>query len=258
MARDAELPPIPLPRRLDRRMRLGPFPSARAAMKFAGYAAAGAVVVPIGGALAWLPILSLAFLLAVVRPDDKGLDERAHDYVRWRWRRHRRPPRSGKAPNASGADAFLRLPGPFVAAVLEADGVPIRFLPPNDARDLFDRYRDLLRSVESGFHLDVGTRPIGREALRIPGPIPSNAAEAAARAGYEEMAKLLLAHRRVRRVRVLLFESLRSSASLDRLEARARSFAAGLAGMGVRSERLRGRPLLRAAEAMGWSPEGSA
>ena len=112
--------------------------------------------------------------------------------------------------------------------------------------------------MESGFHVDVGTRPVPTDRLCLPTLTSVAAEEAAASAGYAEMTKLLLGRRQLRRVRVLLFEPLHSAGSFDRLEARTRSFAAGLLGMGVRSERLMGRPLLRAAERMGWNPERSA
>ncbi|MCI4357589.1 MAG: hypothetical protein L3J95_04385 [Thermoplasmata archaeon] len=253
MAEDHGLAPIPLPRPLERRMRLGPFPTARDAMRFAAYAAAGAIVVPIGGALAWLPILALGFVLSVVRPEGKGLDDRAGDYLRWRWRR-RHPENGRSSPVAtSGSETYLRLPGPVTATILEAGGVPIRFLPPSDARALFDRYRELLRTVESGVHLDVGSAPIPGSPFHLPKRSSYGPAEAAARTGYQEMAKLLLRRRRLRRVCVLLFESGSDPVSLRRLNERTDAFQSGLAGLGVPVDRLRGPNLSSAAETLGWT-----
>lgn len=257
MTEAAVLPPIPLPRRLDRRMRLGPFPSAREAMRFAAYAAAGAIVVPVGGAIAWLPILGAGFLLCVVRPDGKGFDDQVGDYLRYRWRRHRAASRRAAPPPARRlGNGYLEIPGPFVASMLVADGVPIRFLPPPDARELFERYRELLRSIDLGFHLEVGSHALRSVAAFAPGSTPVRAPEESARAGYREMAKLLLARRRMRRVGVLLFEPGADPGAVDRLESRTRAFAHGLASMGVRADRLGGRALERAAEEMGWPSGG--
>ncbi|HEV2519765.1 MAG TPA: hypothetical protein VGX00_03980 [Thermoplasmata archaeon] len=257
MKDDAVLPPIPIPRRLDRRMRLGPFPSAREAMRFAAYAAAGALVVPVGGAVAWLPILGAGFLLCVVRPDWKGFDDQVGDYLRYRWRRHRAASRGpAPAPSRRLGTGSLEIPGPFVASMLVAEGVPIRFLPPSDARALFERYRELLRSLDLGFHLDVGSRALRSVAAFVPGSTPLGAPEESARAGYREMTKLLLARRRMRRVGVLLFEPGADAGAVDRLESRTRAFAQSLASMGVRADRLGGRALERAAEEMGWPPGG--
>ena len=237
-------------------MRLGPFPSARDAMKFAAYASVGAIVVPWGGAVAWLPILAAGFLLSVVRPDGKGLDERAGDYLKWRFRREATGPRLGRTARPAASDAIVRLPGGYAGAVVEAGGVPIRFLPPSDARALFERYGTLLRSLDAGFHLEMGARPVPQGTVRpMTGPTAGRA-EASARAGYEEFLRLVLKRRRLRRVRVLLFEPLSGAVSLGRLEARVRTLVAGLDGMGVGSDRLRGQGLLRALEAMGWPSEG--
>jgi hypothetical protein len=248
---DEILGPIRLPRPLNRRMRLGPFPSARDAMRFAAYAALGAVVVPIGGAIAWLPILALGFVVSVVRPDGKGLDDRARDYLRWRWRR--RHSGAGTLDRVTvGPSSYLRLRGPFVAAILEVGGVPIRFLPPGDARELFERYRELLRTVESGVHLDVGSRPIPGSTFRLPKCPNLAPPESAARSGYREMTRLLLQRRRLRRVAVLLFEPGTGPESLRRLSERTDAFATGLEGLGMPVDRLRGRALSTAAGSMGW------
>jgi len=252
-----EVPPVvvPLPRRLDRRMRLGPFPSARDAMKFAAYAAVGTCALPFGGALAWLPFLGGAFFLSVYRPDGKGLDDRTGDYVRWRLRRRR----SAGGPGGTGAcrasDDTVRLPGPFLAAIVEARGVPTRFLPPADARDLFDRYRALLRSVGSGIYLDVGVATIPANAFRLPA-IPGGAAgEMGARDGYAEMVRLLLRRRQRRRVLLSVFVPLRGADSVRQLDSEVGALLGHLAALGVEPERLRGRALRAALELVGWPPE---
>ncbi len=249
---DAPAPTVPLPRRLDRRLRLGPFPSAGAAMRFAAYAAAGAIVLPVGGALAWLPLLGLGFLVTVVRPDGHALDERCAEYVRYRRRRRSGP----DGPSGRAAERFLKLPGPFAATIVEAGGIPTRFLPPDDARQLFEGYRALLRSLESGVLLEVDAAP-GPGMGRLEDPArPPGAAEAAARSGYAEMVGLLLKRRRVRRVRAVLFAPLEGPAALARLEERTRALEGGLAGLGVPCERVTGRSLAGAAASFGWAVPG--
>lgn len=244
------LAPVPLPRRLDRRLRLGPFPSAREAMRFAGYAAAGAVLLPIGGPIAWLPVLGAGFLFAVVRPDGKGLDDRVADYVRWQWRHRSSPDRPRRSPSPG---AVLRLPGGFAATILESSGVPTRFLPPPDARALFDRYRALVRSVEPGLLIEVDSAPIARRPARNPASTAATRREAEAFAGYQTLAGLLIRRRRFRRVRVALFGRVGSDGGIDALQARTRTFAASLAALGVRARPLTGPELDRAAGAFGWA-----
>src|ERR1700688_4681805 len=53
---------VGLPESLDRRMRLGPFPSARHALKFAAYAAVGGSVAAILGVVLTIPLLGGRFL----------------------------------------------------------------------------------------------------------------------------------------------------------------------------------------------------
>ena len=53
MGAGATFPDVALPVAIGRRMRLGPFPSARDALRFLAYATAGAVVIPFFGAIAW-------------------------------------------------------------------------------------------------------------------------------------------------------------------------------------------------------------
>jgi hypothetical protein len=258
MGEAPSLPAIPLPRRLDRHLRLGPFPSARDAMKFAGYASAGAILVPLGGALAWLPILSIGFFLSVFRPDGKGLDERAHDYLRWRWRRRRGAAGESAPPGPAAPAGVLRLPGPCAAAVLETGGIPIRFLPPGEAHDLFDRFRETLRTVDGGLFLEVGTAPVPASGFRLRGVAGHGPREAAARSGYSELTKLLLHRRQRRRVQVVVFEADTDPSALRRLEERAAALASDLTGLGIGSRRLEGPALAHAAEAMGWGGGGSA
>lgn len=224
-------------------------------MRFAAYAAVGILTLPIGGPLLWLPFVGGAFLLSVYRPDGKGLDERAGDYVRWRWRRRRpsapRPPRHPSGPN----DGVVRLPGPHLVAVLEAGGVPTRFLPPADARELFDRYRTLLRSVDRGLYLRVGVSPIPLGGFRLPSMDLTGPREQAARDGYEEMVRLLLRRRLRRRVRLVAHEPGRGVEAARRLESTIEGLSGRLWALGVPHERLDGAELRSVLEEIGWSAE---
>src|SRR5208282_2604654 len=68
----AGVPVVVLPERVDRRVRLGPFPSAKDAVKFASYAAAGAVLAPFATPFAWVPVLALGFVVSVWHPDGEA------------------------------------------------------------------------------------------------------------------------------------------------------------------------------------------
>src|ERR1700730_9474316 len=94
---------VALPAPLDRRMRLGPFPSARDALKFLGYVAVGILAATLATPAAWVPFLVVGFVLSVHKTDGKGFDDRLVDYVRWSWRtRSPRIVRAGVAPSAPG------------------------------------------------------------------------------------------------------------------------------------------------------------
>jgi hypothetical protein len=256
MGEETTFPPIGLARRLDRSLRLGPFPSARDAMKFAAYAAAGTVALPFGGALAWLPVVGAGFLLAVVRPEGRGLDDRAGDYLRYQWRRRHRRRSTGKASGCPSAGRILTLPGPLLVAILETGGIPIRFLPPADARRLYDAFRELLRSLDAGVFLSVGSAPVPPLPRLPPPPGPSRALERGARAGYVEMLGLLMRRRARRQVRVVLFAPGVGAAAGPQLEARTRALAGRLAALGLDPVRLEGAALGRAAAAIGWPSGG--
>ncbi|HLM71014.1 MAG TPA: hypothetical protein VK423_06510, partial [Thermoplasmata archaeon] len=83
---EAGPPLIRLPERLDRRMRLGPFPSSRDALKFVTYAAAGALLSPFTSPWVWLPVLLAGFAVSVWRPDGRAVDERILAYSVWKFR----------------------------------------------------------------------------------------------------------------------------------------------------------------------------
>ncbi|MCI4349665.1 MAG: hypothetical protein L3J93_05565 [Thermoplasmata archaeon] len=247
---------IPLPKRLDRRMRLGPFPSARDALKFAAYAAIGTTVLPIGGAAAWLPFLVAGFLLATYRPDGKGLDERAADYLRWQ-RRKRFGRIDPGAPDARSprSEAGAR-DGRVAAEIFEVGGLPLRFLPPRDARELFEAYRALLRSLAEDVYLDASTVPIPATPFRLPTLQRLGAEEAGARAGYAELLSLLLRRRRRRRVRIALLRPPGTSGGPPEVDDRSTDLRARLGSFGLDPIRLAGVELRRALSDFGWNAGG--
>jgi len=151
----------------------------------------------------------------------------------------------------------VRLPGGRVGAVLEAGGVPVAYRPQSDARRLFDAYRRWLRETDGPLVLSAGTAPIDPAVLLGPASDVTTAAEAVARAGYAEMLALLLHQRRQRRVLVLL-ATRDEPRAVDQLETRVQQAADGLAGLGIRVERLRDQTLFRGMQALGWSPSARA
>lgn len=244
---------IPLPAPIGRRVRLGPFPSARDALKFAAYGAIGAVVAAGVGPLAWLPILGGGFLISVHKPEGRGLDERLADYVRWRVRSSRAGARFARARPATTRGGFARLEDGRLVGGLEAHGIPVTFLPAPEARRLFEQYLDLLRGVEDGCLLGMTVVPLP------PGPYlpardrtgPEEVLQA--RDGYAEMVRLLCRRRRRRVVHLLVWSRGSGPGSVPRLEETLAHLAERLAGMGVESRRLRSTELARAMAERGWS-----
>jgi hypothetical protein len=234
-------------------MRLGPFPSSRHALKFAAYAAVGGSVAAWLGAIWTVPFLGAGFLLSVYRTEGRGLDEHLGDRLAFHWRAQaapegdaRRPPR----PVRSGP-YLLDVPGHLVA-VVAAPGIPIAFLPPHDARALFESYRDLLRSLERGVLVQMGVQPISDRTL-IPGPGSAgpNGPVDAARRGYAEFVTLLCRQRYRRQVLLAVWEPSGPDAPV-RLDRAADRLAEELQRMGIAAERLRDASLRTAGARLGW------
>jgi len=248
---------VGLPESLGRRMRLGPFPSARHALKFAAYAAVGGTVAAYAGAVWTVPFLGVGFLLSVYRAEGRGIDEHLGDRVAFHWR----------ARSAGGASARRRSPsgrpGPYLhdvpghlVAVVAAPGLPIAFLPPTEARDLFERYRDLLRSLDRGLLVQMGVEPISdRPLLPRPGSAGPAGPVEAARRGYAELVGLLCRQRYRRRVLLAMWEPAGPDAPV-RLDRTAERLVEELQRMGIAAERLRDAPLRAAAGRLGWAEGG--
>lgn len=242
---------VSLPEPTGRRLRLGPFPSAREALKFVTYAAVGGVVAGLVGPLAWFPFLGSGFLFAVYRPEGRGLDRRFHDYCRWRMRSRDGGPSPPEAVVRGGA---VRVEGGRFMAVLAAQGIPVAFLPPRDARRRFEQYRLLLRSLDERLFLRVGVEPLSPRPFlgaSARGPVPGGTD---ARAGYRELVQLLCRRRSVRRVDVYLVGCGEAATHLARLEAQVAAVERSLGEMGVGVRRLRERELEAAVRRSGFRP----
>jgi hypothetical protein len=247
---------VSLPEPTGRRLRLGPFPSAREALKFVTYAAIGGVVAGLVTPAAWIPFVGGGFVFATYQPDGRGLDRLFADYCRWRWRS-----RWGGAPGPSARvrGGVMRIEGGPCFAVLAAGGTPVAFLPPDDARRRFQRYREMLRALDHGAFLRVGVEPIPAGPFVGPTASGADAAEREARAGYQALVRLLCRRRSVRRVDVYLAARVGDGEPIARLEAQVSAVRIALGELGVAVRRLRGAELETAIRRLGFeSPSGAA
>ncbi len=246
-------PVVSLPERLDRRLRLGPFASARDALKFVTYSAVGAVIVPFTSPYLWLVVVAGGFAVCVVRSDGQALDERALSFVLWKIRagsgggRVTPPTRSRVARQGLLA---IR-PGQYVA-ILRTGGTPVTYLPPVELARRFELFRDLLRSVGGGIAFLVASAAM-RPGPVLPNPISSDRPDQPARAGYAELVDLLCRRRRIRRVYLALGLERTGPDGVSDLEVRVATLGERLTTLGLRSVRLRDRALVDAARRWGWS-----
>lgn len=239
---------VPLPEPVGRRARLGPFPSGQDAAKFASYAGVGAVVAGATDPIAWLPFLAVGFAAAVVRVDGKGLDAHLADRLRFRLRAggRRRGPAGAREPEGGVA----RAPDGRLVAVLETGGLPVAFLPRNDARALFDGYRALLGSLSGPLIVSVGSAPVPLGSL-LPSAPATSAPEETARAGYLGLLRAVGRQRRRRTVRLAVVVERTSRGDLDRLERRVEQVTGHLFALGLLPVRLAGPELGRALRSLG-------
>ncbi len=245
-------PIIGLPERLDRRMRLGPFPSARDALKFVTYAAAGALLSPFASPWVWIPVVLAGFAVAVWRPDGRAVDERAFAFVSWKLR--------SVGPRGAVREAtcsplvrqgLLQLASHRYVAVVRTGGTPTAYLPPNELLRRFELYRELLRSLDPSFTYLATTTPIRSQAVR-PGVASIVGEEAPAVSGYSELVSLLCRRRFLRRVYFVVGTLEADAGAIGRLEGRVANLVEGLGALGLRPIRLRDRALAEAARRFGW------
>jgi hypothetical protein len=246
-------PVVPFPERLDRRLRLGPFASARDALKFLTYAAGGALLAPFTTPYLWPAVVVLGFAICVVRPDGQGLDERAVAFTLWKLRGSRTGGRVTRpTPSPPGRHGVVAIGAGRYAAILQTGGTPIAYLPPGELKQRFDIFRELLRSVETDLGCLVASVPM-RPAGVTPKPTGIGASDGPASKGYAELVVLLCRQRSVRRVYLVLVSEKAGAAGISDLENRATTLADRLVGLGLRVTRLRDRSLAGAAHRWGWS-----
>jgi hypothetical protein len=254
MDSSAEGPPVVgLPERFDRRLRLGPFASARDALKFLTYAAAGAVLAPFTSVAVWLGLVALGFGLTVYRPDGQPLDERAVSALLWKFRAlgrsagMKRPP----ARSVTGASLLGIGPGQYIA-MLRTEGAPTAYLPPTELARRFESFRDLLRSVRGGLAFSVVSVAM-RSGPVTPAKVDPHRSDRAAAVGYTDLVRLLCRRRSIRRVHIALANDAPGPRGISDLELRVTSLAESLGGLGLQATRLRGRSLRDAAHRWGWA-----
>jgi hypothetical protein len=254
MASPVDGPPVVvLPERMDRRLRLGPFPSARDALKFLAYAAVGVLVAVLGSPLLGLVAIALGFTVAVLRVDGQGIDRQAVAFLRFHlgrggWVRAMTP---GPTSNLARRGLAAEGDGRFVA-VVRAGGTPMAYLPPTEIARRFELFRELLRAGNGEFTLFSSLAPM-RSKIVAPGPVADGRPDRPARDGYADLVQLLCGRRRVRRVDLVLASNQAGSDGIADLEVRVGSVLDRLAALNVPAVRLTRRALLDVARRAGGS-----
>jgi hypothetical protein len=246
-------PVVHLPERFDRRLRLGPFASARDALKFVTYAAVGAVAAPFTSPYLWLAIVATGFALSVYRPDGQALDEQGASFLRWKFRalygsRAMNPPSTTPATR----QGLLRVGSGQHIAIVRTGGTPIAYLPPVELGRRFERFRDLLRALRGGLAFTVTSAPMRPDPV-VPAPLAPSRPDGPASAGYAELVTLLCRRRSVRRVDLVLPTETTGPDGISDLEVRVSTLLEHLSGLGLRAVRLRDRSLGDAARRGGWT-----
>ncbi len=260
MEEPSAVPPrAAVPSRLHRRLRLGPFPSGRDALKFLAYAAVAAILAPTTAPLLGAPIVLVGLLVAVYKPGGEALDERAAVLLRYALRRRGEPvPMSARVPRGGLRGSIVPLGDGRSAAIVRTAGVPLAYLPPAELARRFELFRQLLRSIEGDLFLLVTSTPIFPDPI-VPDRLARGSHDASARGGYRELVTLLARRRAVRRVYLGLASTASGEETIPRLEAAMGALLDSLAALGIGAERLRDRPLADAATrlGLGGGPHGS-
>jgi hypothetical protein len=249
------VPVVELPERVDRRVRLGPFPSARDALKFVCYAAVGAVLSPFVEPIVWLPVLAVGFAVSVWRPDDEAVDERAARWLLFQGRRWTSGPVTRRKSPPTGRGSVAQLANGRRVMIVRAEGIPLAYRPPAELAVLFDRFRDLLRATEGPLVIRSTTVPL-RAGPVLPTDPGGVGVEQNARAGYAELVVVLCRRRRSRRVEISLGSGELAPESELRLEDQTRALVEHLGQLGLRPVVLEDRALAESVRAFGWGPRG--
>jgi len=249
---------IGFPERLDRRMRLGPFPSSRDALKFVTYTAVGALLSSFANPWTWLPFVLVGFAVSVWRPDGQALDERIFAFTVWKIRSLREGAMKRKPrPSSLVRGGLLELAPRRYVAVIRTGGTPIAYLPPDELVRRFELFRELIRSTNDSFAVLSTAAPTRFQDVR-PTDHRDGSDEAAAESGYSELTSLLCRRRLLRRIYVVLGTPQGTTDAIMALEGRVGSFMDRLTSLGLRPIRLRDRALAEAARHFGWPVEVSA
>ncbi len=249
-------PTVPLPERVDRPLRLGPFPSARDALKFLCYAGVGVALVPLVDLPFGLAVAAAGFLVAVHHPEGRPWDERALDVLRWKWRATSGGRmRTSKPRPPLIHSGLVRLGEGDWVAVVRTGGVPLAFLPPSELARRFESYRDLLRASD-GRLLFLATLSSIRAAPFLPPEPGGDGPDRAARAGYSELVELLCRRRHGRRIYLVVGGRESGMEGVARLEGQVALLLEHLTALGLAPVRLKDRALLEAARRLDWPVEG--
>jgi hypothetical protein len=246
-----ETPTVVLPERLDRQLRLGPFPSGRDALRFVTYVAIAACLAPFVPTALWLGVAVLGFASSVWKPGGESVERRLVRALSWEVRRFRREVTMG-SPATLGPThrAHLHLAGGVRAAVVRAAGVPLAYLPSAELARRYELFREVVRGLEGGFFLFATSTPIHPNPF-LPGELAPVGGEREARAGYQELVELIARGRSVRRVYVVVGCADPGAPGIERLEATVGTLLERLAALGLRPLRLRDRALREAARRIG-------
>jgi len=253
----ADLPPtVRFPEKLDRTLRLGPFPSGRDALRFVTYAAVGACLAPFVPPALWLGVVLLGFVSSVWKPGGEAIEARFVRFVAWEVRRTRRVrTMTGATGTGRTHRAHLTLGSGVRAAVVRAAGLPLAYLPSAELGRRFEIFRELVQGLEGGFLVYSTLVPIHPTPLLPTEPVPGGA-EREARRGYQELVELIARGRSVRRVFVAVGCTDPGLEGIGRLEATVATLVERLRALGLNPIRLRDRALGEAARRIGLG-EGS-
>lgn len=243
-------PLVPIPGRLERTLRLGPFPSARAALKFLAYAGAGAAVAAAGWAPIGAAVLGTGALFSLYRPGGEPLDAQLAVRCAFLVRRGGgAPSMTGRPTRRASARRFVTLADGRLASIVRAAGTPLAFLPPAELARRFDLYRELLNATEGDLWV-LGTC----SAIHLPSLLPSpggRGPDGPARDGYRELVGLLVRRRNLRRIYLAVVSTGGRAEAAVRLEAVTDGVLSRLAGLDVHAERLEGHVLGTVAHRLG-------
>lgn len=244
-------PVVPLPGRLDRRLRLGPFPSGRDAIKFLVYAGVGAVFAPTPYPYLAVPFVAVGGVVALLRPGGETIDGRLVVWARFAARRFAGGPSMSRGRSrAVSRGAVTALPDGRYASVVRAAGVPLAFLPPQELERRFELFRAALRAGDGSLAVLVTTAPLHARSV-LPPPAGRASSDRAARDGYAQLLLLLVSRRAVRRVFLASFASGPRADAESRLGLATTALVDRLAEIGVTAEPLVGRTLWAATARLG-------